>query len=218
MKRIVAWLTLCMAATGYLFGQQSAQQLRAPSPSPIRIEIGASWYHPKLDGFNSAFASLEDQLGLQRWSGDRIDYSVDAGVRYRLFDDQDAVLEGGVTGVYRSRADDRAFNSLWRLGAGYRIATPVISPLELSGQATVGVLQASFSRSYDSKALMISAAKTSWYATVGAGVGYALLSRTSLQLNLRYLYAPKLTVAAPAATLDLKALTIGLGVVLQLPS
>ncbi len=215
MKRIVVWLMLCTAATGYLFGQQTATQLRAPSP--IRIDIGASWYHPTLDGLNSAFASLEDQLGLRRWPGDRIDYSVDAAVRYRFAADQDAVLEGGLSGVYRTWADDRAFNDMWRLGAGYRIATAVV-PLELSGQVTAGVLQAAFSRSYDARAVMINAVKTSWYASVGAGVGYALLSRTSLQLTLRYLYVPKLTLAAPAATVDLKALSVGLGVALQLPS
>ena len=214
MKRIVLVLAVMFLVANRLPAQQPAATIRPASP--ITIAVAASWYHPDLGPFNDAYRTLEDARALRPWNHDRIDYAVSVEGRYRVARNQDGVIEAGGTGLYRTRSDDRAYHTIWRFGAGYRIEH-TISAFTAFGKVTAGGVWAGFSRSWQSQDVLVNTAKSTWYGSATAGVSYPLISRFSAELGIQYLYVPKFHVTVPSTDINLRGVAVGFGIAMQLP-
>ena len=197
-------------------GQEPETSGTASLPGGIEIKVGISYYHPNLDSLNMAFTDLEQRLGYQPWGESSLPYAASIEARYPLFLGQSIVVEfsGGV--VNRVREDDRSWTSVWRGGAGYRFQLPVV-PVKVAVQATVGLVWATVSRTYNNNEAVLNAAGNSWYIAAAGTGSYRLTPWLSVEASAGYTFINKFTSSAPEAEIDLKSPVAGLGLVVDLP-
>ena len=187
-----------------------SQQSTEAAASGIEVKVSASWYQPKLDPLNQAYANLEQALGYRLWGNSSIMYSLNLEGLYPLFPRQSVVVEFGGSVSGRVHQDDRSLVTIWRGGAGYRYGF-LDEPLRVSGQGTIGYLREGFARSYNGGDQSINAVKGTWYFTVVGVASYPVLKGTSVELTLGYTFVPSVTMTTPATKVDLKAPVVGLG-------
>ena len=191
------------------------QQPAAESPIGVDVKLSASWYQPKLDPLNQAYANLEQALGYRPWGNSSIPYFLTLEGYYPLFPQQWLVVEFGGAFTGRVHQDDRSWTSIWRGGVGYRYRF-LEDPLRLSGQGTIGYIREGFARSYNGGDQSINAAKNSWYFSVLGAASYPVLRTASIEFTVGYIFVNSVTVVTPAAKVDLKAPQIGLGIVVSI--
>ena len=191
------------------------QQPAAGKPLGIAVKVTASLYRPNLNELNQAYANLEQALGYRPWGNSSISYFVNVEGSYPLLPQQSLVAEFGTSVSGHVYKDDHSWTSIWRGGAGYRYGF-LDSPVKVSAQGTIGLIREGFSRSYNGGDQYINAAKNSWYFSILGTAAYPVLKNTSIELTAGYTFVNSVTMITPAAKVDLKAPTIGLGIAVSI--
>ncbi len=180
-----------------------------------KFSVGADvfYYHPNIGDLNAGFSRMETSLGLQSWSDFKIYYIAIPNVTYSINSKMEAVLEGGGSYVRRIREDSRSFYGVWMIGGKFKYMPLAWNnpPAELWVSLGTGFIEGEFFRSYAND-LGVTVVARRMYIDGGVQGRWAINRRMDVNVDLRYLYVPPITVGALQSKLKLNAFAAGVGV------
>jgi hypothetical protein len=179
----------------------------------IDVGIGVFYYHPNLSEFNKGYAQVEQNFALSKWSDFEINYLAVPTIVYHLNRKAQIVLQVGGSYMERARMDNKSYYFLWMAGGEYRYVPwrwPKLSTaLYVAGGA--GFVSAKFHRAYKND-VQVNEYAGNFYLNAGAGGSIDVISRMSVNVDLRYLFIPDKKLSNLNSNLLLKSLTAGISV------
>jgi hypothetical protein len=192
-----------------------SQTVSTDSNEDRNLDVGMSilYYNPNLSDLNTAYARMEDNFALSRWSDFDVKYLVVPTVVYHLNRKAQISLQLGGSFIERKREEIKSYYLLWTVGGEYRYIPrywPKYSTsVYVAGGA--GFVSAKFHRSYADD-VQVNEFMGNFYINAGGGASINVIGRMSVNVDLRYLFIPDKQLSNLNSTLKLKSLTAGIGV------
>ncbi len=207
LKKIIV-LLLCVS-----FGVYSQQKKSRQIGNEIEVGINFYYYHPNLDEFNKNFSKLENNLLLPRWNDFKINYLVVPKLAYAIDSKQRIALDLGWSYWRYKRENIKSYYYLWMGGVDYRYKliarTRPTSGLHVSLGG--GLISAMFSRSYGNNVGIYTYGRK-FYIKGGSTFSVEATDNIELDLNLGYIFVPKMTFDKLKNELSLKSFSGGVGI------